>query len=197
MPSRYARKKGFKNTRKKIVIATEGEKCEPNYFEALKSKSKQNINIELLPTTKGFSSPDHVFTRLQQFKAKHQLDPEDQCWLIADVDRFQKQGTLQKAVRDCQEFGYFFAVTNPCFELWLLLHLENPQGAQSCSFYKRRLSQLLKPHGAGKNHGVFFMPHVEKAVERARILDSRSEDKWPQETGSHLYKLIEELVEPR
>lgn len=54
-----------------FVIATEGAKTEPAYFEAFKSP---RVRIEVLPTSEdNRSAPKHVVERLRAFKKKFQL----------------------------------------------------------------------------------------------------------------------------
>ena len=45
-------------------------------------------------------------------------------WLICDVDRWG-QKKLSEVDQLCKQKSYFFAVSNPCFESWLMLHFAN------------------------------------------------------------------------
>lgn len=46
-------------------------------------------------------------------------DEYDQVWCVVDVDEFTD---LDEAARHAKRQGIELAVSNPCFELWLLLH---------------------------------------------------------------------------
>ncbi|MGW0879714.1 RloB family protein [Streptomyces sp. NPDC002671] len=49
----------------------------------------------------------------------------DQVWCVVDVDDFQD---LEQAVRCARRERIELAVSNPCFELWLLLHHTEHRG---------------------------------------------------------------------
>ena len=52
-----------------VIIATEGEKTEKSYFESRLFMSLR-IQIKVLETRSGRSSPNHVLNRLKEFARK-------------------------------------------------------------------------------------------------------------------------------
>jgi hypothetical protein len=64
------------------------------------------------------------------------------------------------------------AISNPCFELWLILHFQD-QGAwldnQGASSLRRRLDGSLGKEVDGEK----YMPRVADAARRAAALDER------------------------
>ena len=71
-----------------IVIATEGECTERQYFELFREQSTR-VQILVLETRDGHSAPKHLFERLLRFKRDHNLIKGDQLWLVLDKDRWQ------------------------------------------------------------------------------------------------------------
>lgn len=103
------------------VIATEGEVTEKVYFNGL--FRRKNIRMPILSTQKGNSSPDRVLRRLSEYKNEHNAAPEE-LWLVIDRDYWDKK-KLEKIKKDCESKNYNLIISNPCFELWLLLHQKN------------------------------------------------------------------------
>ena len=110
------------------IIATEGEKTEPKYFNALVSKEyfyNTKIHIEILTMDYG-NSPRQVINRLNTFKKKYNLNKSDELWLVIDRDyQSWNESEISEIAQQCLQKGYFLGLSNPCFELWLLLHLED------------------------------------------------------------------------
>ena len=87
------------------------------------------------------------------------------------------------------------AVSNPCFEAWLLLHHTDatlPDTAAACEVELRTLlggynKTQLRPE-------MFTFEAVSDACGRARSLDLTPQDRWPQQPGSHVYRLVEPLL---
>ncbi len=124
MPSKYKRKSLLKEPFKKIVIAMEGTKKEPNYFSAVKKTYRTtSLDIVLLKREDTVSAPKHVIKELHKFKKENKLNYNDELWLVIDKDRWPEV-QLSQVSADCSTNGYFLALSNPRFELWLLLHFK-------------------------------------------------------------------------
>ncbi len=56
---------------------------------------------------------------------EEQIGDEDELWICIDADhwiRGSHQRELAEVLRQCRSNGYGVAISNPCFEVWLLLH---------------------------------------------------------------------------
>lgn len=102
------------------------------------------------------------------------------------------------------------AMSNPCFELWLLLHLKDISEyseEETKLIFENLKSSSTKNHidvvlareiGDGRGYNKrpnphVFLPKVHLAIERAKMLDMENKD-YPIGLGSHLYKLVEKLI---
>ncbi|NDD67079.1 RloB domain-containing protein [bacterium] len=103
-----------------VCIATEG-KTEYQYFDCLKQYIKANCHIKLVKPDKK-SAPGYVVNRLKTY-LKHQGDPRDwACWIVIDHDT-RKASQIKDAKQALKTVpGAQMAITEPCFEYWLLLH---------------------------------------------------------------------------
>ena len=79
------------------------------------------VQIHVIPTVDGTSAAAHVLTRL--LSVAH--DDDDERWLVLDIDH-SLQGahvaSFMEALKRAKDNGVQVALSNPCFELWLLLH---------------------------------------------------------------------------
>ena len=208
MPRRFtprSRISGVKGA-KMIVIASEGSETEPKYFNELKFLSK-NPNVKVFALEREDhtkSSPEHVIQMLDEFREKYsELEDHDEFWVVVDKDRWD----LENAGRLCKQKGYKMAVSNPSFELWLLLHLKSLDEYDSVTLEEFRVNQKVgknrtrvekelldilgeynKSNPKVKEH---FCPHVGDAIKRARKLDDSG--RWPNDLGSKVYLIAEKI----
>jgi hypothetical protein len=185
-----------------VVIACEGAVTEPAYFNGIKAYlHNPRLHIEVLrredPT---LSAPEHVQRMLMRFTEEYRRRDGDTFWLVADRDSWREEHLSQVAT-EFQQRGFTMAISNPCFELWLLLHFEEVHlfPDEQRAELERNEEGLLKSRVAiyrryKATDWEICQPHWRTAVERARILDVRPEDRWPQQLGTHVYRLVERLL---
>ena len=118
------RRTGSRPERKTVVIFCEGEASEPDYIAAVKRlphvQRNVAVNIEIAP---GRGVP---LTLVERAVARRSGDPEvDECWCVFDVEWPRHHPNLEKALQLADAHGVRVAVSNPCFELWLLLHFQD------------------------------------------------------------------------
>lgn len=129
---------------------------------------------------------------------------------------------MNKIKNECKEKGYYFFVTTPCFEFWLLMHLEDV-----CTKYKDELQEFrnnskqsnrhtftssevskLAHHSKGIKENIFkkyYLSKVEFAIHQAKehfstnidelIGTDDSDDTKKGELGSNLPSLFDLLKE--
>jgi hypothetical protein len=183
-----------------IIIATEGEETEPQYFRLFQEPCENKIRIEILPTVEGLSSPAHVLRRMNKqvkvLKSELQFGEKDQFWLVFDFDTWC-QRMFDEVRRTASQKKYMLAVSNPCFELWLYLHY-GPVEASS-SYTKPQLENMLKDTQGSYNPSNLKLEHylgrIDIAIENAKKLHMDKNEPWPYSTGTHVYLLLKEIRE--
>jgi hypothetical protein len=184
-----------------FIIATEDTYAPAQYFGMFRNPK---IQIRVLPAEGGKSAPEHVITRLDEFKNKFDTDDDDQLWLMLDTDHWTQPNHIQNFRTVCSEAvnkGYELAHSNPCFEFWLLLHLEEPEADRpfaACEDVLKRMRQILDGYNKQRLNLEHFPPEsIQTAVDRAERLDRQPDgtpdDRWPQKPGSHVYRLVKHL----
>ncbi len=175
-----------------FIIATEGAKTEGSYFKIFHDS---RIKIEVLATGEANdSAPQHVIERLNEFGQKYNLGEEDTLWLVLDVDRWGSR-TLSSVCRLAKQKKYRLAISNPCFEAWLCLHLDNlDPNDKTCKDFKKRLQLVLGSYNSSNIDIAPFVEHIQDAVRRAKQLHPDDNQNWTPTPGSHVYRVIEMIL---
>ncbi len=197
---------------KLIIIASEGTNTERIYFEDMASPEycrNLKVHIEVLKRKKTASSPTHILLALDDFRRKYHLalNKDDELWLVIDRDKWTLK-ELKSVASACQQKCYLLAVSNPCFELWLLLHIKsldeysilekndiakNKRVSPNKRFLEKELADLLGSYDKFNPDTSKFLPFVDVAVSRARALDTKPTHRWPNSLGTRVYRLVESI----
>ena len=207
------RREAFRDTRL-IVIASEGKDTERIYFKALaKEYTNPRVHVHILERSQeeqNNSSPEHVLKQLNDYKGHYALESDDELWLVVDKDRWP-EAMLSRVTTACVQDDFMHvALSNPCFELWLLLHLvdaaslkpkeqqlwmENRRKSKNANPYlKVRLRQEMGSYRESSYNAQMLIEHVEVAIARARTLDKNPTDRWPQTLGTRVFILAESIM---
>jgi hypothetical protein len=206
------RDSGFADKEKIIVLAFEGNDTEQIYFEEFKDSEKFNddlIYLHLLkrPKSDTNSAPNHVFKKLKkEAKDEYNFNEHDELWMVIDTDRWKN---IPEIIEECKKLGNMFvAVSNPCFELWLLLHiknvsdykeeeleliLRNAKVTSKKNYLDVKLTEILGSYNKSNPKPELFIPHLKIAIDQAKRLNAKNED-FPTSLGSHVYKIVEKLI---
>lgn len=121
---------------RKYFFLCEGENTEKFYFEALIDSKKElgispNVYLEFLEKTeedRSRSAPQCLIELADKFVTDNDenFDKEfDKIVLVFDLDIYEnKPNDFTTVFNDAKEKGYLLSLTNPSFELFLLLHKE-------------------------------------------------------------------------
>ena len=148
--------------------------------------------------------------QLSDYKEQYALEADDELWLVIDKDRWT-EAMLSRVATECAQDEYMhMALSNPCIELWLLLHfvdatlltpeeqqkwLENRRNSRRTDPYlKIRLRQEMGAYHEAAYDAQKLIVHVEDAIERAKALDKNPADRWPQTLGTRVYLLAESVM---
>ena len=135
-PRPLNRKIPFLRDTRLIVIATEGLRTEKQYFDIFKNTKVQVI---VIPTENSSSAPEYIIERLNEYSEEYQIGVDDELWLMLDTDRWGDR-KLSTICQVALQKDYYLAISNPCFEVWLYLHIENiPGNISRCSEVKQLL----------------------------------------------------------
>jgi len=183
---------GERRYKKLFVIATEGVKTEPRYF-ALFNNRQSVIKVKCL-RGKSESSPPQVLRRMAKYLRQESLKKSDEAWLVVDKDQWLNE-QLEQLLRWAQgSDNYGFALSNPKFEYWLLLHFEDGEGISSSRACLERLKRYLPNYDKDIDPGKITPGIIANAIQRAKQRDNPPCTDWPRSIGSTVYRLVERIL---
>ena len=142
------------------LVVTEGKETEPRYFEGVRAALGAANERKVAVVVKGTGK--HTLDLLD-FAVEHCLyAPEtfDHVWLVYDKDDFPASD-FDAMERKCNELSdgsrTFHALwSNPCFELWPLLHFRYTTAHMSASDCQHALAQEMS-----KNLGIEYRKNLD------------------------------------
>ncbi len=196
----------------RVLIICEGEKTEPDYFEALIDDLQLNTaNVEIAKNTAG-SSPRNVvefaLTAYKKDKKEGRATGEqyDQVYCVFDkdthptyqeaLDTFRREKKLGK--RGCP----IHAVTSvPCFEFWLLLHFTyttkvfNARRGSLCASVIADLKKHIPSYEKGGMKQIYQLvkEHIPTAIVRAKQVEQHCESGGTDNPSTNVYELVSYL----
>lgn len=120
-----------------FLIVTEGKVTEPVYFELLReSLELSTVTVKIQPGSASYpthvidSAADEVERLAKRKKRKetaiNEVEKYDHVWAVIDTDVPVREGVWPDVVAYAASKGVKLAHSTPCFEFWLLLHIQGP-----------------------------------------------------------------------
>lgn len=175
-----SRRRPSAEQRRRILVFCEGKETESGYLRALRKELRSPL-VEIV--IEGYGEDPKALVeravarkREAEREARRKGDPEsflDQVWCVFDVDDHTR---LVEVRQQARANGIELAVSNPCFELWALLHFQE----QTAFLNREKVRSFLKRHLADYRKALPFdrlWPGYEEAVRRAEHLDRRCEER--------------------
>lgn len=143
-----------------MLVLCGAESTEPDYFRALK-RTTRNPAISVSVKDKSVDPAKLVKYAENQFISEY-----DEVWCVVDVDEYDVAPAAALALR-C---GVNLAVSDPCFEYWLLLHFEDCAAPMTrFSEVETRLKKHLPNYDKRSLRFEDFRDRVAAAVDRAQV----------------------------
>lgn len=198
-PSSSLRRRTETRTPKKTVLVfCEGRRTEPLYLEALKQDPavKQAASVDVRIAGQATACQPLPLVE-KAVAAKIRNDREegeiDEIWCVFDVEWPLNHPNLRSAVDLARSKRIRLAISNPCFELWLVLHYRDCNAWMTNDEARRARRQCDGQIGKLLS-GAAYMKHKDEACRRAEALDARHKVNgvaFPQNNpSSGMYELL-------
>lgn len=166
-----------------ILIVTEGSRTEPRYFEHFRTR-RTNVDVRVVGSRSSAGETDYVslVRKAAEYQNKNQMAASngDAVWVVADGDVNHnnpnpveaKDQKLKLARKMADKKGIRIAITNPCFELWILLHFQyTTKYLKDFPAVKAALGKYMA--GYEKTEDVYerLEPYMGQAIDNARQLE--------------------------
>lgn len=156
-PRRPGRRPPFRDPKPIILIVCEGARTEPEYFEGF-ARACHNPRVRIkISSEHGVPKTLVIAAKDYQQKAEDEAHREgdenliyDSVWCVFDVD---DHPNVSDAMQMAHDNRIRLAISNPCFELWLVLHFRDNPGMQ----HRAKIQKMLSRHVPGYDKGIEFM----------------------------------------
>lgn len=198
------RKRNVRTLSKRYLIVCEDDKSAPTYFETLKSYFHLDATRVYVEGSKGATQPRQVVRRAVEIKEAAEdghsgSTPFDEVWCLIDGDY---GNAIDNARSSAVANDVFLAVSNKCFEYWVLLHFrECTTPTIDCDTIVKmvRSKDCIPGYSKGGCDYSMAMPNVNVACDRAKKLREdgiargcrKPEDQNP---CTEVYKLVNSLL---
>jgi hypothetical protein len=124
-------------------------------------------------------SRSHGLHRKQR-KGLSSYEEKDEVWAVFDRDTHPR---FDEAIALCKKHGVEVARSNPCFEVWLILHIRDYQKPDNCATVQALLATLCPEYDPNKGKVPdcdALLKSLDQAEQRAHAqLDRRSAEGTP------------------
>ena len=190
----FQRPLGERRYKKLFVISVEGSKTEPQYF-AIFNQPQSIILVKCLKRPSTESSPIQVLKRMEGYLRKESLRKTDEAWIVVDKDDWMEDQLRELLQWAKKSENHGFALSNPNFEYWLLLHFEDGKGVANSQECLTRLKRHLPNYKKDIDSKKITLELIAKAISRAKQRDINPFNDFPQMWGTTVYKLIEKIID--
>lgn len=185
----------MRTPRRVLRVLTEGARTEPDYLDLWRRRNP-DVFLDIRDTG---MSPDALVRRAKEY-LRHQPRKKadwdfDAIWCVFDTDQHPN---LPQAMEEARHAGIEVAVSNPCFELWLVLHLQD----QRAYIHRHDVQRVAKDLGLSdgkripETAGTTLVDEFQTAKARARELDQHHDESGspPRSNPStDVWRLVDEL----
>ena len=150
---RIGRRAPTRQTKVRFTLFCEGRNTEPQYFRAFKKHdngfliSIQFGDIGRAPITLAEKAAKLVQSSrsMRGIGGRRNLfEEQDQVWVVFDRDEHER---FDEAVSLCEANGIGVARSNPCFEVWLILHMVDYDRQDDRHRVKNEFGRLASKYG--------------------------------------------------
>ena len=184
--SNLRRRRAFMEQRAVFLLICEERNSEPLYFSSL----GRTLKATVIESIKAAGSPDAIADKaIEEARSrgffsrsgrKQRVARGDQIWAVFDPDQHEH---FDAAVMTCEKNGIKVARSNPCFEIWLILHVEEFHRPDGREVVFHHFCKLRPDYQEGKGRRCDFatlIQSVEVAEGRAaKQLIAREEEGLP------------------
>jgi hypothetical protein len=164
------RKERIRKPLRKIVIVCEGKETEINYFEGLKTR---NSGVDIIPVHGKCTDPKNIVLFAEErmdYKWSIDLDEGDCVCCVYDVDE-----NVDSVLKDTYEHATAkkikIVMSNPCFELWFLLHYADVFSPHSRQEIIEKLKKFVPDYEKNKTMNSLLQDKQSDAIKRAKNLN--------------------------
>lgn len=160
----YRQSQPTRSVHPRILILCEGQ-TEEVYFNSLK-KEFRHTGVEI-PRSKFNTAKQLVGQAIEmQKKAKREENPYDDVFVVVDHD---PQAKLHESFDQARQANITLIYSNPCFELWYLLHFipYSTAAFNHCDDVNKQLRRHIPDYHKGRDYSSILNSNRNTAIQNA------------------------------
>lgn len=177
----YGRPTRFDAAAKRILIVTEGQNTEVNYFTAVRNKLRLSATDIRVIHPDGTDPNTLTKEAIKLRNRQKKKDPDntfDEVWVVFDLekthDERRQQATSAKQVKGAR--GIKFAESDPSFEFWRLLHeTYTSKGFDSGDAVLKELQREVPSYTKSEVPSAETLDKIPTAIKHAQRLRKDNE----------------------
>ncbi|MDX2152790.1 MAG: RloB family protein [Bryobacteraceae bacterium] len=197
---RLRRRRPVRDPYPRVLIVCEGKKTESGYFKDLHHQLRLPIDLDIDAGGVPKTLVERAAARKKESERQSRRNRDstfrfDEIWCVFDVD---EHPNLAEARNQASANQLGVAISNPCFELWVLLHFQDQRG----HIHRHEVQKLCREHMPGYDKTLTFKvlesrtdAALQRAAELSRWQEERGEAGANPSTGVH--RLVERLLSVR
>lgn len=142
-------------------------------------------------------NPAAVFRRFEKALRENDFRKGDEAWLVIDVDEWDTDELAALLKWEGEDRRHHLAISNPKFELFLVMHFEKGNGCTTAQQVDFKLKRYMPNYDKRLRPAQFSLEEIERAVENASAKRASCDDDIPHAGMSDAYKLVQRLLPSR
>lgn len=188
---RLTRRAGTSAEAETVAIVCEGQKTEDIYFSGIRREFR--LTTARLRVVSLGADPLRVVQEAESLR-----DEYDHTWAVFDVEapgaHAIPHARFSQAVKRADHLGIRCAISNPCFELWLLLHFRSQTAFINNEAIRAKVRQCPCEYDAKGFDFAKVWPHHRQAIQNAATLDVRQRTDNAELIDRNPWTSVHELV---
>jgi len=161
--------------RRSILVFAEGSKTEPIYLTHWHRLYRERVIVAVDPFhgTPLRIVEEAAATRTRDLREarRGRGDAYDEYWCVFDIDEHPR---VEEAIKLAADNGINVAVSNPCIELWFLLHFQDQQASIDRAQAQRKVAEML---GCGKVPTTAALGQLAGRYDQAQVRAQKLDEK--------------------
>jgi hypothetical protein len=180
-----------------FYIAAEGKETECHYFETILRDIYNNITIKTIKHHG--NDPKSLQKAIEKTMAnlKGVMNPNLHAWVVVDRDQWKEEDFDAVAAWTKKSKNRGLALSNPCFEFWLLMHFQPYCPIHDSRDCLKKLLEHIPDYDkklSGKIKSFFVEESIVTAIKNAKECTECGGRGWPEKTGTTVYLLVEKIL---
>lgn len=175
--NRSRKRNPSRSPKPKITVVCEGTLTEPRYLKRYFHEERRDLIVEIDGNSVDPSSlvRKEKKMKMNQKRNRDSYSENDQIWVMFDVDG----NNINTAIKMAEDNGIPYVFSNPCFELWALLHFcdqDAPITTKDCQSKLRRVMPDYSSRNKIFDYDALQQHYAETRERALRLCDRRQEE---------------------